>query len=144
MKTQRLLATILFACVCSTGSYASDHLPRVTMTMTMINQSNDTLTYNGVTDTNPENVFLVSPKVIMPGSTVTITSVSNNYNVPDLSGNVHFQDRSGKNYAVRVNDAKQMHYGNEAHFVMGDEKFIPKLITSNESPLAMTYSSELS
>jgi hypothetical protein len=114
------------------------------MTVTLVNQSSDTLTYSGVTDANPENVFLVSPKVIMPGSTVTVTSVSNNYNVPDLSGNVHFQDRTGKNYAVHVSDAKQMHYGNEAHFVMADEKFIPKLITHNESPLVMTYSSELS
>lgn len=144
MKIQTLLATILFACVYSTGSYAHDHLPRVAMTVKLVNQSNDTLIYNGVTDANPENVFLVSPKVIMPGSTVTVTSLSNNYNVPDLSGNMHFQDRSGQDYVVRVNDPKQMHYGNEAHFVMRDEKFIPKLMTHNASPLVMIYSSELS
>jgi hypothetical protein len=144
MQIQKLLAIILFACVCSTGSYASDHLPRVTMTVTMVNQSKETLTYSGVTDANPENVFLVSPKVIMPGSTVTVTSVSNNYNWPDLSGNVHFQDRSGKNYAVHVSDSKQMHYGNEAHFAIQNEKLIPQLITHNESPLLMTYNSELS
>ncbi len=143
MKINRLLATIVFAYYLSTGSYAGNHLPRVTMTIRLINQSQETLIYTGVTDTNPENVFLVSPKIVMPGNTITITTVSNNYNVPDLSGNVHFQAPLGGSYAFHVSDAKQMHYNQEPHFVIRDEKFIPKLIAHNDMPLMMTYSSEL-
>ena len=135
---KKLLAILLFACVASTVSYANDHLPRVTQTVTLVNQSDEVLTYSGITDTNPENVFLVSPKTIMPGSTVTITSVSNNYNVPDLSGNAHFQNHTGKDYTVHVTDPKQMHYANEAHFVIQDVKSIPTLITQNDSPLVFT------
>jgi hypothetical protein len=137
------LAIFLFTCFFTKISFASDHLPRVKMMMTLINQSQHTLIYSGVTDANPEDIFLVSPKIILPGSSVTITSVSNDYNVPDLSGNLHFDDTQGKSYAFRVSDAKQMHYNTEAHFVLKDGKSISKLIARSETPLMMTYSSEL-
>lgn len=143
MKYDRRLATILIACLLSTGSHANSHLPRVNMTIRLINQSQEILTYAGVTDTNPENIFLVTPKIVMPGSHITITTISNNYNIPDLSGNFHFQAPLGKNYAFHVSDAKQMHYNKEVHFVIADGKFIPKLLALNKTPLAMTYSSEL-
>jgi hypothetical protein len=137
------LAVILIASLLSAWSIADSHLPRVTMTVTLLNQSNNTLTYRGLRDANPENIVLVSPKVVLPGNSVTITTVSNNYNVPDLSGNLYFQDSLGKNHAFHVSDAKQMHYGNEAHFVLNDVKCVSQLIAHNDASLAMTYSSEL-
>jgi hypothetical protein len=107
-----------------TASDAHHHLPKLTLTVTLVNHSNQTLTYTGVTDTNTENIFLVSPKVVLPGGTVWVTSVSNNENVPDMSGNLHFEDCAGKKIIYHVADPHQLHIGFTVP-ALGDDKYIP-------------------
>jgi hypothetical protein len=142
MKVLTLLATML-GLMFTTVSFAEEHLPKLTMTVTLINSSNDTLTYTGVTDTNQENIFLVSPKVILPGSQVRITGVSNNYNWPDLSGNVHFSDNTGKTVTFHVTDPRQIHIGNSIKAI-GNEKYIPTVFAAPENHMLMTETTGIS
>jgi hypothetical protein len=108
MKKITLLVSLLcvnFLC------YAGEKLPQTSRILSFVNTSTETLAYIGVTETNLENIFLVSPKVVLPGKTVTVTIASNNYNIPDLSGNLQFQDNAGKRYSLHVSDPRQMHFG---------------------------------
>lgn len=124
-------------------AYANEKLPRLTLTQSFINQSANTLTYTGVSDTNPETIFLVSPKIILPGSTFRVTSISNNYNVPDLSGSLYFQDTLGMTHTLHVTDASQMHYG-QAAFVMRDNISIARLTHKAQDTPMLTYSAIMS
>jgi hypothetical protein len=142
MKVLTLLATMI-CFLFTTTSYAEEHLPKTTMTVTLINSSNDTLTYTGVTDTNTENIFLVSPQVILPGSQIRITSVSNNYNVPDLSGNLHFTDSTGKTVTFHVTDPRQIHIGKSLKAV-GNEQYIPTVFAAPENHVLMTGTTAIS
>jgi hypothetical protein len=138
MKVLKLLATMICALITS-ATFAAEHLPKLTMTVTLVNQSKETLTYTGVTDTNMENIFLVSPKIILPGSQVRVTSVSNNYNVPDLSGDLHFTGSGGKAITFHVTDPRQIHIGNSITPV-GNEKYIPKVFEAPGNPIFLSES----
>jgi hypothetical protein len=138
MKILKLLAILFFVSVFTTA-VAQEHLPKLTLTVTLVNTSNDTLAYTGVTDTNTENIFLVSPKIVLPGAQMRVTSVSNNYNVPDLSGNLHFATSEGKSVVLHVTDPRQIHIG-KAIPAQGNEKYIPTVFAAPTNPLFVTDS----
>ena len=135
MQTLNLLFTFLYLSTFSIASMATE-LPNLKMTLTLVNQSNETLSYAGFTNTNPENIFLVSPKVIMPGATVTITAVSGDLNFTDLSADIHFADSFGKDHLFHVNDPQQIHYGHRSQ-----DKSMASLTNDRPAPLALTYRS---
>jgi hypothetical protein len=139
MKILKLLAILFFISVLTAPAIAQEHLPKLTMTVTLINTSNETIAYTGVTDTNTENIFLVSPKIVLPGAQVRVTSVSNNYNVPDLSGNLHFATSEGKSVVLHVTDPRQIHIGKTIP-AQGNDKYIPTVFAAPSNPLFVTDS----
>jgi hypothetical protein len=142
MKALTILATMCL--MLATTGYADEaHLPKTTMTVTLVNDSNETLTYTGFTDTNTENIFLVSPKVILPGTQVRVTGVSNNYNWPDLSGDLHFADSQGKTLTFHVTDPRQIHIGNSIN-AAGSDKYIPEVFASPVKSISMTGTTAIS
>jgi hypothetical protein len=134
MKIFKLFFSIICTSIFINSTYAN--LPNLKITMTLVNQSKETLSYTGFTNTNPENIFLVSPTVILPGSTVTITGVSNDYNFADLSGDIHFIDSFGQDHTFHINDPQQMHYTKHSY---EEEKSIATLTKKPNQPFAVSY-----
>jgi hypothetical protein len=140
MKILRFIVTLFFVSLLTTTANAEEHLPKLTLTVTLINQSNETLSYTGVTETNTENIFLVSPKIVPPGAEMRVTSVSNNYNVPDLSGDLHFATSDGKSVIYHVTDPRQMHIGHSIS-AKGNEKYIPTVFADQQTPFSVSEAS---
>lgn len=134
MKLITLCFTLFCASLFSVASFADSQ--NLKITMTLVNQSNETLSYNGFSNSNPENIFLVSPRVIMPGAKVTITALSSDLNFADLSGDIHFDDSHGKDHVFHLTDPQQMHYGKTTY-----EKSLAHLSNDRPAPLALAYSS---
>jgi hypothetical protein len=130
MKILKLLPIFIFF---FSASCEAQHSQKLTLTVTLINHSSHVLTYTGVTDTNTENIFLVSPKVVLPGGTLRVTSVSNNDFQPDLSGNLHFAESDGKNVIYHLSDPHQLHIGLTTR-ARGSNRYLPLLFAHSGKP----------
>lgn len=140
MKLSVMIFAIICSCMLAAQSYAE--LPNLQMTMTLVNQSKETLSYAGFSNNNPESIFLVSPKVVLPGSTVTITSISNDYNFADLSADFHFVDTKGKDHLFHMNDPQRLHYEHST-LMTQDAKVLQEMKETSQQGLALSYSSLL-
>lgn len=127
-----LLKTIAILSLSLVSSWCNAAMPKQHLILSLINKSNETLYYTGVTDSNEENSFLVSPKIVLPGGKITITSVTYNLNYADLSGNLHFQDMLGRDHSYHLSDPQQMHY-KQTVFLMGNGRNI-SLMTHRDKP----------
>ena len=135
----KLLKYALLLLTCVSSSVYADNLPNLKTTLTLVNESHETLVYTGFNNTNPETLFIVSPKVVLPGATVTITSISNDMNFADLSGDIHFQDNLGKDHLLHVTDPQQVHY-TKPNFLMGDPKTLARVVNNHPQPLEPKFS----
>src|SRR5688572_24147005 len=124
MKLSAKMFVIICSIMLSAQSFAE--LPNLKMTTTLVNQSKEILSYTGFSNNNPESIFLVSPTIVLPGSTVTITSISNDYNFADLSGDLHFIDSKGKDHLFHINDPQRLHYAQQTA-VANDVKVLQKI-----------------
>jgi hypothetical protein len=140
MKQSLITFLSLIATLLTMNAWAD--LPNLKLSVTLVNESHEVLIYTGFTNANPENIFLVSPKIVMPQEKVTITALSNDYNFADLSGDIHFQDNLGKDHSYHLTDPQQMHYA-QSNFLLGDAKSLARLVNIHPQPLNLTYGDSL-
>ena len=77
-----------------------------TLQMTIINNTDMTLSLDGVSGENPGNTFEAQGSVAGHGSMV-ITGTTTQHN--DLAGYLHFRDSAGHDHALIVIDPRNMH-----------------------------------
>jgi hypothetical protein len=96
-----LITTVLLS---TTTFAAEDHK---TLQMTVINNTDTTLTYVGATGQNPGNVFSSAETIIPPQSSTVMTGkITADI---DLAGNLHFRDAAGNDNALIVIDPRNIH-----------------------------------
>lgn len=130
-----LMTSTCFAFIAPTNS---------TLTLTVINNSAETLTFAGVSKTNLGNHFTIMPQVILPGGAATIIGTTTPY--VDLIGKLRFRDTKNYNHLLNINDPLMINL-KQPVFSIHNENLIsfvkPSSFTKNEnqSPGAIAYSS---
>jgi len=127
----KILKIILMSLLCISLSAFAD-TEKKHMRFTLANDSDEILSFVGVDNSNQENLFIVSPKLIMPGSHITVTIISSDYNTPDMSGDLRFEDEMGKIHLFHVSNAEQMHFARQ-ELILSDKQDILQL-TNSDSP----------
>jgi hypothetical protein len=120
-----ILAT-LGLCLLTSHAYALDDNHNYTLTLTVINHTNETLTFAGVKQTNPGNIFQVTPTEILPGGAATVTGTTTPYY--DLTGHLRFRDSTGFVSLLRIQNHRHINYQQ------------PKFLLHNENYIAYTHS----
>jgi hypothetical protein len=117
----------------------SAEVERKHVSLTLTNDSSEILTYLGPSNTNPETLFLVAPKIIMPGKHISVTAISTDYNLPDLSADLRFQDELGRIHLYHVADPAQLHYARHT-LILSDQQNIYQLTNLDHPQLHLQYS----
>lgn len=130
-----LLCSLLFAT--SAPSFAFD---KTSVTISFVNLSHQTLTYTGVTGSNPGNEFTVTPTTIYPGETATITGDVTERT--SLAGELHFEDAQHNQNIFFVLDKLQFKLGSPL-FALDNERLYSIIsdLTKNKEvdPVALQY-----
>jgi hypothetical protein len=114
------------------------------LTLRLVNHSNETLTYAGVTKTNLGNSFFVIPKTILPGGAATITGITTPY--ADLVGKIRFRDTKNYNHLLHIIDPRMINF-KQPLFSIHNENLISFVKPSsfakntNQDPTSIAYSS---
>jgi hypothetical protein len=114
------------------------------LTLRLVNDSTETLIYEGVTETNLGNSFVITPKVILPGGAATITGITTPYT--DLAGKMSFRDNKNYTHLLHIIDPRMINF-KEPIFSIYNENLIsfvkPSSFKKNEiqSPDSIAYSS---
>jgi hypothetical protein len=115
-----------------------------TLTLRLINNSTETLTYTGISKTNLGNSFTIMPRVILPGGAATIVGVTTPY--VDLVGKMRFRDTKNFTHLLNIVDPRMINI-KQPVFSIHNENLIsfvkPASFTKNEnqSPGSIAYSS---
>lgn len=103
--TTRIL--FLIASLITAYTYADNN--RSTLLLTLRNHTNETLSYAGVSEQNPDNTFLVAPAVIPPNTNATIVATSTF--TEDLAGKLHFKNYTNADNVFLIVDYRKFKIG---------------------------------
>jgi hypothetical protein len=107
---KRILFFIMLACTSLFATANASTTDTSTLSLTLVNHSNETMSYAGATLFDPRNnTFSVEPAVILPGATAIITATTTE--LADLSGSLLFKDNAGKNNTFVIIDKRMFHTG---------------------------------
>lgn len=120
MKIIKIIIATLCTCA-AMSSYALDNQNNYTLTLTVVNHTDKTLSYVGPKDTNPGNAFQVTPTEILPGGAATVTGTTSQYY--DLSGQLRFRDDSGFVSLLKIDNNRHINY-DQPKFAMQNENYI--------------------
>lgn len=105
-----------------------------TLTLRLINNSTETLTYTGVTHSNLGNSFVVIPQTILPGGAATIIGTTTPY--VDLVANIRFRDTKKYNHLLHIVDPHMMDIKRPV-FAINNQNLVsfvrPSSFTKNEN-----------
>ncbi len=105
MKQLSKLAFLLGALL--TVNHAAAAPNTKTVALTVINNTNTTFTYTGVTGQNPGNTFSLDKQSIAPHQSAIITGTITQDD--DLAGLMHFSDNNNHDTILVVIDPRNMH-----------------------------------
>jgi hypothetical protein len=97
-----LIASTLIA----TASFAG-HADNKTLLLTLINNTDTTLTYTGAKGQNPGNVFAITQATIPAHAEAIITGTITSD--MDLAATLHFSDSNGRDNVLVVIDPRNLH-----------------------------------
>lgn len=121
MKTLKLLIATLGIWTMTPCAYALDNSSNYILTLTVVNHTNETLSFAGVKETNPGNTFQVAPTEILPGGAATITGTTTQYY--DLTGHLRFRDSTGFVSLLKVQNSRHINY-EQPKFSMHNENYV--------------------
>lgn len=143
----KIITVILFFC----SVYILPHLcfafnapTNSTLTLRLVNNSSETLTYAGVTKTNLGNSFFVTPKIILPGGAATILGITTPY--ADLVGKIRFRDTKNYNHLLHIVDPRMINFKRPLFSICNENliSFVKPssfIKNANEDPSSIAYSS---
>lgn len=144
MKTTKAILFFCNLCILSHLCFAFNAPTNSTLTLRLVNNSTETLTYAGITKTNLGNSFFVTPKIIFPGGAATIVGITTPY--ADLVGKIRFRDNKNYNHLFHIMDPRMIHF-QQPVFSIYNENLIsfvkPSSFIKNENqdPSSIAYPS---
>ncbi len=106
MKKIKMIIYFCSLCIITHTCFAFNAPTNSTLTLTLVNNSTETLTYEGVTHTNLGNSFFITPCVIFPGGAATIVGITTPYT--DLVGKMRFRDNKNYNHLLTIIDPRMI------------------------------------
>jgi hypothetical protein len=119
MKTVKCL--LFCICVLAQTVFALDNKHNHTLTLTIINNTTETLSFAGVKDMNPSNAFTMTPTEILPGGAATVTGTTTPYY--DMAGQLRLKDNSGNVNLLYIENYRHINY-EQPHFSMHNNNYI--------------------
>jgi len=144
MKIIKIMLFFCSFCILPHLCFAFNAPTNSTLTLRLVNNSTETLTYAGVTKTNLGNSFFVTPKIILPGGAATIVGITTPY--MDLVGKIRFRDTKNYNHLFHIMDPRMINF-KQPIFSIYNENLIsfvkPSSFIKNENqgPSSIAYSS---
>jgi hypothetical protein len=127
MKTFQKFVLIASTWV-ATASFAG-HSDNKTLQLTLINNSDTTLTYTGPKGQNPGNVFSIN-QTTLPAHSEAIISGTITQDI-DLAAALHFRDNNGRDNVLLVIDPRNMHIM-QPLFSMRNERLHSEIISQKK------------
>jgi hypothetical protein len=136
---KKILASLVFLSAAQATFGLTDTNKADMLTLTIINNSSQTLTYTGVSGVNTGNTFLIDNKKITPGDKAIVTGKTTPY--ADLAGAMSFNDEDGRSNILTVIDQRKYKVG-QGIFLMRNDQFISfdtKTLNTSSNPHALNY-----
>lgn len=121
MKLKQKLIFLLLMYLSSQVSYALSVCPPSTLTLIIVNHSQHSLRYAGVTHMRLGNVFSINHPEILPAGSAIVTGTAQPFT--DLNGVLRFIDDTGKENFFTIADSQQFN-ASVPLFVLDNSRFI--------------------
>jgi len=133
-----LASLVLFSVTQTTFGFANTSSDD-TLSLTIINNSSQTLRFTGVSDSNVGNTFTMDNDVLTPGEKAVLTGTTMPYT--DLAGAVNFTDSDNNSDIMTLLDPRKIK-SSQGIFAMNNHNFLSfdtKTLNTGSNPLALNY-----
>jgi len=112
-----------------------------TLTLTIVNNTDSTLTFSGVTKTSADNLFNLNIPEVLPGGSTTV--LASTYASSGIAGEIHFKDNEGNTNLLKITDPNQINSNQYGNFLMDNDHFVSfvseQTLNPDKSPQSLTW-----
>lgn len=112
-----------------------------TLTLTIVNHTNTTLSFAGIDHSRPGNTFQLSVVDIVPGGSTTVTATSNA--LFDIAAHLYLRDKQGNKNLLQIQDPRQLNSRSFGVFSMNNDRYVSfvrkQALNRDTNPQSVTW-----
>lgn len=140
MKTLQYIF-LLMCCFIGSNAWAINAGNESTLTMRIINHTNSTLNFSGISNMHPGNTFHLNISEILPGGSTTLVATTSA--LYGITAELYFSDQQGNKNILKIVDPNQLDSKLYSQFTMNNNRFVSfvknQKLNTNTDPRSLAW-----